>query len=370
MDIRGNNGNVQSILIYSFIEKFSEKISPFLLKIPQYFPDLTELILANNHLNTFPNNYFTDLRFLESLSLVKIKISVLPSLNNCRNLKILGIHDAFELQGILSLSNLTKLEKLYIKNAPKLQSLPPFTIENPEQITTLKTNVKSLETEYTQCTQNLKNMRKNLSDEIMKIDYSLADVLDRRAEIEDLEKYMSILLQKRTTEIRNITSLKEIIIEDTPELQSLPSFDNLILLNKIRIRNAPKLLNLPSIRELKYLSRIALTNLGITTLPNDYSRLNRVCDLYLIECNQIQTLPPSICELRSIYIRDCSDLRSLPEKLLENPENLPLSEITPYISVFGLIGSPKLQVSDEMRKRVEIHTPEEWAIRSGPGGVR
>jgi hypothetical protein len=60
----------------------------------------------------------------------------------------------------------------------------------------------------------------------------------------------------------------------------------------------------------------------------------------------------------------------LPEKLLENPENLPLSEITPYISVFGLIGSPKLQVSDEMRKRVEIHTPEEWAIRSGPGGVR
>ena len=174
----------------------------------------------------------------------------------------------------------------------------------------------------------------------------------------------AILKDENDYEIPKLTNLKELVIENAPELLSIQSFDNLYRIQKLQIKNAPKLRSLPSFGSFTKIHRLELKNLGITALPDEFGLGSQ---LFLTDCPNIQTIPPRWCKFSKIEIRDCIDLRSLPKCLLEDKqykrhisEDGTLSGY-PDIIVYGHVsGSPKLQASAEMRKRVQIYTPEEY----------
>ncbi|XP_043694473.1 putative disease resistance protein RGA4 [Telopea speciosissima] len=221
------------------------------------------------------------------------------------------------------MGNLSSLEQLHIHNCSNLSSLPKgiqyltaikvLSIKQCYELHTLPKGMLGSLTSLEQLSISNFNGVNQFSD-----DQGLRNLtLLKELEIEDFPNLLSL-----PEWIQHLTSLKTLKISTCPGLKTLPDdvLGSLSSLEKLEIEGCSNLLSLPEeIWRLTSLKRLRIWNcLGLTTLPDRLGILSSLEELEIGNCSNLSSLPEGIRHLTSLkrlWIHNCPCLRELPDEL-------------------------------------------------------
>ncbi len=278
---------------------------------------LYNLNLSGLLLQTIPN-CISNLQKLESLYLVNSPLSSLPeSFGNLQNLKVLLLSSNQLSRLPESFGNLQNLQELSLEQN-KLSSLPESfgNLQNLEELRLNSNQLSSLPESFGNL-QNLKLL--SLSGNPLN---SLPESIDKLQNL-DVLLLIGNNLSSLPESISNLKNLEELCLYYN-NLSSLPeSIGNLQNLERLSVENN-KLTSLPeSFGNLTKVRTLYLDSNQLTSLPESFGNLQNLNELYL-QNNQLRNLPESFGNLQSLkwlYLND-NQLTSLPETYKDLKENL------------------------------------------------
>nr|DAD32188.1 TPA_asm: hypothetical protein HUJ06_011039 [Nelumbo nucifera] len=226
------------------------------------------------------------------------------------------------------------LEKLSIRNCPKLMKLPSFLptvkqveINQCDMVTSLprlpstsKLNIKSYSKLQSlpelQCLTSLQNLEINDCHVLQ----SLPD-LQVFALLEGLEISICLVLQS-LPELQGLASLRHLEITNCSMLQSLPGLQGLESLQDLKINDCPMLQTLPELPDFSILGYLEITICSMLQSLPELQGLSQLCYLEITNCPMLQSLPEleGLAFLGYLEITNCAMLQSFPE--LQGPTSL------------------------------------------------
>ncbi|GLU05075.1 hypothetical protein SLE2022_221950 [Rubroshorea leprosula] len=290
--------------------------------------------------------YLKKLSIVECNKLKGFLVSGLSSLEeleikNCRVINSIGD----------SLSSSTCLKQLYLESCPKLQSIPSL-----EGLDSLKiVNVKSC-------------------DELE----CLPSGLSSCTALEELQIWFCSNLVSIPEELKQLSCLVNLDIQNCPKLKIIPSLEGLVSLKTVTIGWCNELECLPSVLS----SCIALEELQIgncsnlVSIPEELKQLRSLVKLNIRGCEKLKYIPSleGLVSLKTITILSCHGLECLPSGLSSYTalEELQIGNCSNLVSIpdklkqlrslvkLGIRGCEKLKYIPSLEGLVSLKSVSIW----------
>ncbi|CAK7323782.1 unnamed protein product [Dovyalis caffra] len=130
------------------------------------------------------------------------------------------------------------------------------------------------------------------------------------------------LPKKVPPSISRFSKLTSINLMDCKNIRSFPSTVDLEFLDTVVLAGCSKLARFPEFS--RSIRHINLDRAAIKEVPLSVGCLDRLCELHVTNCTKLESLPSSICKLKSlgiINLSGCSKLKKFPE-IFENMDDL------------------------------------------------
>ncbi|GMN61857.1 hypothetical protein TIFTF001_030947 [Ficus carica] len=267
----------------------------------RFLPDELRYLCWNHYpLRTLPPNFKP--QNLVELNLWRSKLEKLwDGVQNFGSLKVLHLEESENLIEIPNLSQALKVEKIYLTGCTSLKRLPSSI-------------------------GKLKSLQLLHLDRCSKLEY-LPEISEPMPNLRMLNLSESGIIGLPKS-IYNLIGIESLVLNGCQNLKSLPtSIRELKSLKELRLSFCSKLEYLPEILEpMPNLRVLELSESGIIDLPKSIYNLIGIESFVLNECQNLKSLPTTICLPESIYnligieslvLIGCQNLRSLPTSIPE-----------------------------------------------------
>nr|POE88534.1 putative disease resistance protein [Quercus suber] len=234
-----------------------------------------EIFPSCSALKEIVDESFQHMTCLQQLNLSETKIERLPSLSNLSNLCQLLLRNCVNLKELPPLESLSKLEELDLCGARSLEETEAKFLENMVHLRFLNLSGTELKLPPTSNLTNLTN---------------LTQLLLQRCRLSEL-----------CPNLEKCTQLEVLNLSET-DIQSLPSLENFSNLRDLNLRDCSRLEKLLCLKSVTHLEVLDLWGTRVKEFPYEISQLTHLKRLTLPDLKDVQTL-------------DWGKIKNLPEEL-------------------------------------------------------